>query len=67
MQGLLFKLYKKGIIPIPDYIKLLTIIGGRTSARRKPYKNDTRKLSNKTRSKRIYKYKAINSMQTSNG
>jgi hypothetical protein len=34
-------------------------VGGRTSARRKPYKNDTRKPSNKTRSKRIYKHKAI--------
>jgi hypothetical protein len=42
-------------------------VGGRTLARRKPYKNDTRKLSNKARSKRIYKYKAIDSMQTSNG
>jgi hypothetical protein len=37
----------------------LANVGGRTSARRKPYKNDTRKPSNKARSKRIYKYKAI--------
>jgi hypothetical protein len=34
-------------------------IGGRTLARRKPYKNDIRKPSNRTRSKRIYKNKAI--------
>jgi hypothetical protein len=34
-------------------------VGGRTSARRKPYRNDTRKPSNKARSKRIYKHKAI--------
>jgi hypothetical protein len=39
------------------------IVGGRTSARRKPYKNDTRKPSNRTRSKRIYKYKAIDSIR----
>jgi len=31
---------------------------GRTSARRKPYRNDTRKPSNKARSKRICKHKA---------
>jgi hypothetical protein len=35
------------------------IVGGRTSARRKPYKNYTRKPSNKARSKRIGKHKTI--------
>jgi hypothetical protein len=34
-------------------------VGGRTLARRKPYKNDTRKPRNKATNKRIYKYKAI--------
>jgi hypothetical protein len=37
----------------------LYTIGGRTLARRKPYRNDTRKPSNKARSKRIYKHKVI--------
>jgi len=37
----------------------LANVRGRTSARRKPYKNDTRKTSNKARSKRICKHKAI--------
>jgi hypothetical protein len=37
----------------------MDIVRGQTSARRKPYKNDTRKPSNKATNKRIYKYKAI--------
>jgi hypothetical protein len=37
----------------------VSTIGGQTLARRKPYKNDTRKPSNRIRSKRICKYKAI--------
>jgi hypothetical protein len=35
------------------------IVGGRISARRKPYKNNTRKPSNGARSKHICKHKAI--------
>jgi hypothetical protein len=35
------------------------IVGGRTSARRKPYRNDTRKPSNRTTNEGICKYKAI--------
>jgi hypothetical protein len=42
-----------------SYTSIIISVGGRTSARRKPYKNDTRKPSNKARSKRIYKHKAI--------
>jgi hypothetical protein len=38
-------------------------VGGRISARRKPYRNDTRKPSNKARSKRICKHKAIGSIR----
>jgi len=34
-------------------------VGGRTSARRKPYRNDTRKPSNRATNKRICTYKAI--------
>jgi hypothetical protein len=34
-------------------------VGGQTSARRKPYRNDTRKPSNRATNKRICKYKAI--------
>jgi hypothetical protein len=30
-------------------VSITTIVGGRTSARRKPYRNDTRKPSNRTR------------------
>ena len=43
--------------------KELASVGGRTTARRKPYRNDTRKPSNRTRSKRIYKHKAIDSIR----
>ena len=39
--------------------RLILIVGGRTLARRKPYKNDTRKPSNKATNKRVCKYKAI--------
>jgi hypothetical protein len=34
-------------------------VGGQTSARRKPYRNDTRKPSNRTTNEGICKYKAI--------
>jgi hypothetical protein len=47
------------IAPLNQLQVPMLIIGGRTSARRKPYRNDTRKPSNRTRSKRIYKHKAI--------
>jgi hypothetical protein len=49
---------KQGLLPvIPLLVK--DTIGGRTWARRKPYKNDTRKPSNRATNKRICKYKAI--------
>jgi len=37
---------KKAYITLVLY---MYIVGGRTLARRRPYKNDTRKLSNRTR------------------
>ena len=36
---------------------------GADLSQKKPYKNDTRKLSNGTRSKRICKHKAIDSIR----
>jgi len=38
---------------------MLYSVKGRTLARRKPYKNNTRRLSNRATSKRVCKYKAI--------
>jgi hypothetical protein len=48
----------RALIAIAAFFNL-DIVGGRTSARRKPYKNDTRKPSNRATNKRICKYKAI--------
>jgi hypothetical protein len=49
-----------GVIAIRVKLKdFEDIVGGRTSAKRKPYRNDTRKLSNRATNKRICKYKAI--------
>jgi hypothetical protein len=47
------------------FIKALSLFKycrGADLSQKKPYRNDTRKPSNRTRSKRIYKHKAINSI-----